>query len=121
MSWPLQFIPEQLRDHIRESVKKRRKELGITQGELAAKTGFTVRTISRIETGAAMPSAELLDQLGIDYKIAGIEQKPERTVEVRRDNSRTTSYYQIVEMLHYIDAEELAEIAALVAKIQQKK
>lgn len=36
----------------RERLTERRKSVGISQAELAAKVGTTVTTISRIETGA---------------------------------------------------------------------
>jgi HTH-type transcriptional regulator/antitoxin HipB len=36
-----------------EAIKRRRKELGITQMELAEKTGLSQKTVSKLETGVS--------------------------------------------------------------------
>lgn len=63
---------------IGKSIKRRRKEINVTQPELARIAHVSVNTISQIERGKMNPSVitlnKILDSLGmvIDIKIKGI-------------------------------------------------
>ena len=46
-----------------DTIKSRRLFLGLTQGELGEKTGFTQAQISHWESGFRTPSVEQLEQL----------------------------------------------------------
>jgi len=50
-------------NQIGERIKKRRKELGITQTEIKLKTGISAGNISDIEKGRNLPSSKVLLQL----------------------------------------------------------
>lgn len=58
---------------IGESIKARRKVLGITQRTLAELAGVGVNTLTRIEKGEGNPSLEVLlklaDTLGLDLTL----------------------------------------------------
>jgi len=58
---------------IGKTIKKRRKELKITQPSLARLTGVSVNTISQIETGRLNSSVltlnKILEVLGMDFEI----------------------------------------------------
>ena len=58
---------------IGKAIKKRRKELKITQPSLARLTGVSVNTISQIETGRLNSSVltlnKILEVLGMDFEI----------------------------------------------------
>lgn len=51
-------------------LREARKRAGLTQAELAARAGVPQSTIGRIETGARVPSTELLERL---IRAAGFE------------------------------------------------
>jgi transcriptional regulator with XRE-family HTH domain len=59
--------------HIANSIKLRRKELKITQTQLAAIAGISVNTIYKLERNQSNPSIEiiekLLDTLGLTINI----------------------------------------------------
>lgn len=71
-------------------MKKRRKELGITQTEIARNLTVTPQHISAIEQGKRVPSlhfvVDLAKQLGIttDYLLAGEQQLTPDTIAVIR-------------------------------------
>lgn len=73
-----------------DRMKKRRKELGITQVEIARALAVTPQHISAIEQGKRVPSLRfivgLAEQLGIitDYLLAGREHLAPDTVSVIR-------------------------------------
>ncbi|NLJ00870.1 MAG: helix-turn-helix transcriptional regulator [Bacteroidales bacterium] len=54
-------------------IKERRKELSITQRELAALAGIGINTLTKIERGEANPSLKIvlrvLDTLGLEMNI----------------------------------------------------
>lgn len=56
-------------DHIAEQIRRRRKELHISQLELAAITGIGIATLNRIESGKHIPGLRTLiplaDALGL--------------------------------------------------------
>ncbi len=55
-----------------ESIKKRRKELGITQPHLAELAGVSTNTLYKLERGQANPSLEVLGKL---TEVLGMELK----------------------------------------------
>ncbi len=68
--------------HIGSHVRAKRKALGLTQNELARELGVTHQHVSRIEGGQAVPSLEVLVNLGrrlgctTDYLLTGHETIP---------------------------------------------
>lgn len=60
-----------------------RARLGLTQGQLAERIDVEVETISRIETGAQLPSLARLEQIGLalDLPVAALLFDPETTRE----------------------------------------
>lgn len=58
---------------IAETIKKRRKELEITQSHLSELSGISVNTIYKLERGQGNPSLEiiqkLMDVLGLEISI----------------------------------------------------
>lgn len=56
----------------RAEFTRRRKALGLTQAELASRSGTTVTTVHRIEAGASGVSSELMlalaDELDVETK-----------------------------------------------------
>ncbi len=58
---------------IGETIKNRRKELGITQPHLAEVAGISTNTLYKLERGSGNPSLEVLsklvDVLGLELKI----------------------------------------------------
>jgi transcriptional regulator with XRE-family HTH domain len=61
--------PTELGILLGQNVTKRRKELGLTQAEFAAKIGADIVTVSRFERGANLPSLLRLESMA---KILGI-------------------------------------------------
>jgi transcriptional regulator with XRE-family HTH domain len=55
--------PEELTLTLTRNIRARRKELGITQVELAERTGFTQGAISAFERGDSVPSIATLAKL----------------------------------------------------------
>jgi predicted transcriptional regulator len=60
-------------DNINKLIRKRRKALGIDQGELSRIAGISVHALSNIESGAGNPTlktiTKVLDALGLEIKI----------------------------------------------------
>src|SRR5690349_12165609 len=74
-------------DSFGQWLKGRRKELDLTQDELAAKVGCSVSTVRRLEQAALRPSRQLAELLAIGLDVAP-EDRPAlvrlaRTVEAR--------------------------------------
>ncbi len=59
---------------IGETVKRRRKELGITQPHLAELAGISTNTLYKLERGQSNPSLEVLNKL---VEVLGMEIKLE--------------------------------------------
>ncbi len=59
---------------IGEKIRKRRKELGITQPHLAELAGVSLNTLYRLERGQNNPSLEILNRLAL---VLGMEVKIE--------------------------------------------
>ena len=51
------------KEKLRERIGSKRKELGITQAELASRAGVTPAAISQIESGARIPMLPVLQQI----------------------------------------------------------
>ncbi|MDE2562803.1 MAG: helix-turn-helix transcriptional regulator [Sphingomonadales bacterium] len=62
-----------------ERVKARRKELGLSQGDVFERTGISAAYISSIERGSANPSLDIMAQLcdAIEASIADMLRPPE--------------------------------------------
>lgn len=52
---------------IAENCRQRRTALGLSQAELAERTGIAVSHISKIENARANPTVEVLDQLAAEF------------------------------------------------------
>ncbi len=61
-------------DKIGESIKHRRKELGITQPHLAELAGISINTLYKLERGKGNPSLKIVNKL---IEILGLELKVE--------------------------------------------
>ena len=48
---------------LRETVRRRRAELGITQAQLAERAGVQQPAVARFETGGTMPTIPMLERL----------------------------------------------------------
>lgn len=59
-----------------ETIKSRRKELGITQPHLAELAGISLNTLYKLERGQSNPSLEVLNKLA---EVMGMEIKLEVT------------------------------------------
>ncbi|MFZ6876531.1 helix-turn-helix domain-containing protein [Undibacterium sp. Di27W] len=62
--------PSQLPSRIGKNVAAKRKNLGLTQEQLAARVGVEVETISRLERGVHAPSLAILEVLSEELNIA---------------------------------------------------
>ncbi|MFZ6776980.1 helix-turn-helix domain-containing protein [Undibacterium sp. Ji83W] len=62
--------PSQLPSRIGKNVATKRKNLGLTQEQLAARVGVEVETISRLERGVHSPSLAMLEILSEELNIA---------------------------------------------------
>lgn len=81
---------------IAEKISRRRKELGITQKELAEKLNVSDKTLSRWETGKQIPDAltvlEIANALNMTInEVYGIEQKEEN------DSCTFTQHWEIID------------------------
>ena len=53
-------------------IARRRKELGLSQGELAARLRVTDKAISKWETGRGMPGLDSLEPLGSSWAFPSV-------------------------------------------------
>lgn len=60
-------------EEIRKKFKKARKELGLTQKEVAKKAGIHFNHYNRIENGKASPSVEVTEKIAKALKIKSSE------------------------------------------------
>jgi y4mF family transcriptional regulator len=60
--------------HIGEAIKNRRKELGITQPDLAELAKVSINTLYKLERGQSNPSLDVLNKLA---EVLGMELKLE--------------------------------------------
>lgn len=54
---------------IAENIQRRRKQLGLTQQELGARLGYSVKTVSKWESGNGTPPTVILPELALALKI----------------------------------------------------
>ena len=95
---------------IGKRVASRRRQLKLTQAELAEKTDLTPKYISNIETSHSIPSIESVMQLcaaldvKADYLLFGISEKKEATKldEINRLLSACTTQ-QLDKVIEYIE------------------
>ncbi|HNR48667.1 MAG TPA: helix-turn-helix transcriptional regulator [Bacteroidia bacterium] len=64
---------------IGETIKKRRKQLGITQPHLAELANVNINTLYKLESGIGNPSLDVLNKLA---EVLGMELK----IEVKKNN-----------------------------------
>ena len=83
-----------------EEIKARRNELGLTQGELAARLGVALNTVSRWELGTSAPESGPMLDLALKYL--------EMTQQIANDP-------KVQKALHRL-AESKAELQRLVAE-----
>jgi len=66
-----------LAEHLGETIRKRRKELKITQPHLAELAGISTNTLYKLERGQSNPSLEVLNKLsgvlGLEIKLGVIK------------------------------------------------
>ncbi|MFP5110079.1 helix-turn-helix domain-containing protein [Neobacillus sp. C211] len=102
---------------INERIKNRRKELNMSQAELADQVGLKPPAISQYESGARRPSFEVLRKLSFalkvstEYLLSGLTK--EKTQEPLEHSDRVI--LRIVNSLSQQDKEKLVEYAAFLA------
>jgi len=79
---------EELGKRVGRNIKVARTHLGITQGELAEALGIENVTVSRIETGAQMPSLDRLDDLAKYLKVS--------LSSLVRDSSKSEAFGELI-------------------------
>jgi ribosome-binding protein aMBF1 (putative translation factor) len=57
------YAAARLRFELGEAVRQRREELGLTQAELAERTGLKQPAVARFEAGGTMPTIPMLERL----------------------------------------------------------
>jgi transcriptional regulator with XRE-family HTH domain/Zn-dependent peptidase ImmA (M78 family) len=102
---------------INERIKNRRKELHLSQAELANQIGLKPPAISQYESGARRPSFEIIQKLAFalkvttEYLISGVDQvKAQHSI-----NLSDRLFLNIVNSLSPQDKEKLVEYAAFLA------
>lgn len=69
-----------MNENIGEQILAKRKERGLTQGEVAARCGVSVQAVSKWERGLAKPSEAILVQL-VDFLGLAVEYPAEKQKE----------------------------------------
>lgn len=79
---------------LKERISERRRALGITQAELADRSGLSPSAISQIESGARLPMLPVLQKIAdtlavsMDY-LAGRSESPDIAAPANRDEGQT--------------------------------
>lgn len=73
-----------VKSHLIELLLVRRLELGLTQGQLSARSGVAVTEISRIEGGRKSPNLDNYARLASALNLELMARKPRRVVNRRR-------------------------------------
>lgn len=108
---------------ISERIKNRRKELNLSQAELASKAGLQPPAISQYESGARRPSFEALRKLSFglnvstEYLISGHNQI--ETTEHLEKNDRI--FLKVIHSLSLSNREKLLEYATFLATGRKMK
>ncbi|WP_404416178.1 helix-turn-helix domain-containing protein [Marinospirillum sp.] len=102
-----------------QSLRRLRKNKGITLARLAEEVGSHVGNLSRIERDSAKPSLDLLYKIAeaLDYQLADIFQEADSQYASRRQSALNTLFISLVDQ----DQELLLEFAELLQRRQQKK
>ena len=97
-----------------QSLRKLRKNKGLTLADLAEKVGSHVGNLSRVERDAAKPSLDLLYRIAdaLDYRLTDIFQLAESCQENSRQSALNALFISLVEQ----DQELLLEFAQLLKK-----
>ncbi|HET8655019.1 MAG TPA: helix-turn-helix domain-containing protein [Longimicrobiaceae bacterium] len=96
-----------------EKIKARRKALGLSQGELAERSGINPTHLSRLETGKYQPSVDVLKklvevlQVSADYLLQ--EDAPEPQEEEIR-NKPLAEKIRLVDSLEAADQQALLQV-----------
>jgi transcriptional regulator with XRE-family HTH domain len=111
---------KQMRDHFGEGLRKTREEKGLSQAELAQKSGLQPSAISHFESGRRSPSFDNLKRLAdalsvtIDY-LLGREPVPTSAGPVAQKLFRDFG------QMSAEDQDDLAKFAALLAEKNRRR
>ncbi|MHB0913359.1 MAG: helix-turn-helix domain-containing protein [Armatimonadota bacterium] len=101
-----------------ENIKRRRKELGLSQEKLAEIVGLSTNHIARIETGTRTPSLGILDRIAEALGTTVSELTAEQGAEPLKADERITA---LLKNISAEDAEFLArEVAEWVHRLSKK-
>lgn len=110
-------------------IKQRRKELGLTQVQIYAKTGISSGNLSLIENGKTLPSSSALINLSdllqcsIDYLLKGTSSNSENNEMFNFKDSLAVSAEDmtLINNFHQLSLDDQDEILALIEiKIKRK-
>ena len=112
---------------IGKKIADTRKELGITQVELADKMAVTRQTVSRWESGAALPDVEKISQIATILNVSCdylLKDDVENSVEEKTNNNSTiTRLFQNLAgknvKISFYDDEEDYELLDKVCKVEE--
>lgn len=112
---------------IGKKIANTRKELGITQVELADKMAVTRQTVSRWESGAALPDVEKISQIATILNVSCdylLKDDVENSVEEKTyNNSAITRLFQNLAgknvKISFYDDEEDYELLDKVCKVEE--
>jgi len=96
-----------------EKIKRRRKQLALSQGELAEKVGVNSTHLSRLEGGKYQPSVDVLkrvaEELGVsaDYLLSNEDEEP---AEVTISNKPLAERIRMVDALDEADQQALIHV-----------
>ena len=108
-----------LRHQVGSLIRHHRKRVGLTQSELAARTGRSVEMINRIERGVAAPSFETLE------KFSKVLKTPIRdffgignyAVSSRRDDP----LQQLIDRVAGLDSDDMKWVEGLITHALKRK
>ncbi len=110
-------------------IKQRRKELGLTQVQIQAKTGISSGNLSLIENGKTLPSSSALINLSdllqcsIDYLLRGISSNSENSeiFNFKDSSNLSPDDRYLLENFHKLHIDDQDEILAMIElKIKRK-
>lgn len=96
-----------------EKIKRRRKQSGLSQGELAERVGINPTHLSRLEGGRYQPSVEVLKKLAdvlevsTDYLLSDEEEEP---AEVTITNKPLAERIRLIDALDQADQDALIHV-----------
>lgn len=96
-------------------VAARRKQLKLTQAELAEKTELTPKYISNIETSHSIPSIQSVMQLCV-----ALEVKPNYLLFGIADEENPTQLEEITRLLHACSAQQLDKVREYIEFLTNK-